>query len=160
MDERTRRMVGHGAIILFIALLAGFGLVMSLIGGLEIFPGFILDFDIPGDADAWARTHSGGLMNGMLVILFALLIHAAHMPAPLAGRLYWMLIGTGYANTAFYWGGLFSPSRALSFGDNRIGESTIAGILGFLPALIFAIVLMVAVIMVARWAFARGEASS
>ena len=39
MDRRQRRMVGHGAIVIFIALVAGFGLATSLVGGLEIFPG-------------------------------------------------------------------------------------------------------------------------
>ncbi len=155
MNTRTRRMVGHGAIIIFIALVAGFGLLVSLIGGLELFPGFILDFEIPGDTGAWARTHAGGLMNGMLVILFALFIHTAGLPARQAGQLFWMLVGTGYANTAFYWGGLLSPSRALTLGDNRLGESNMAGILGFLPALVFAIVLMLAMVIVARWAFSR-----
>lgn len=158
MDNRTRRMVGHGAIIIFIALVAGFGLLTSLIGGFELFPGFILGFEVPGDTAAWARTHVGGLLNGILVILFALFIYIARLPERQAGQLFWMLVGTGYANTAFYWGGLFSPSRALTFGDNRLGESNIAGILGFLPALVFAAVLMIAMVIVIRWAFSRKQA--
>lgn len=160
MDYRTRKMVGHGAIIIFIALVAGFGLLTSLIGGFELFPGFILGFEVPGDTAAWARTHAGGLLNGILVTLFALFIHVARLPARQAGQLFWMLVGTGYANTAFYWGGLFSPSRALTFGDNRLGESNIAGILGFLPALVFAAVLMVAMVIVIRWAFSREQVSA
>ena len=47
MDERQRKMVGHGAIISIFGLLAGFGLLMSLIGGFEIFPGTILEFELP-----------------------------------------------------------------------------------------------------------------
>ena len=160
MDTRTRKMVGHGAIVLFIGLAAGFGLVMSLIGGFEVLPGMIINFDIPGDARAWARTHVGGLMNGMLVILFALFIHIARLPQRPASQLYWILLGAGYGNTAFYWGGLLSPSRAVTFGDNRLGESTIFGVLGFLPALIFAVALMVAMVIVARWAFSDKGALS
>lgn len=155
MDSRTRRMMGHGAIVMFIGLAAGFGLVMSLIGGFELIPGSIISFDIPGDPRAWARAHMGGIMNGMLVILFALFIHVASLPERQAGRLYWMLVGTGYANTAFYYGGLLSPSRALTFGDNPVGSSNIFGVIGLLPALIFAVVLMVATVEVARWAFNR-----
>ena len=45
MKFRIRNMIGHSAIVIFIALLAGWGLAMSLIGGLEIFPGNILAFD-------------------------------------------------------------------------------------------------------------------
>ena len=155
MNSRARKMVGHGAIVLFIGLAAGFGLVMSLIGGFEVFPGSIVNFDIPGDSRAWARAHLGGITNGMLVILFGLFVHAAQLPARPAGQLYWMLVGTGYANTAFYWGGLLSPSRALTVGDNRLGESNIFGILGFLPAFVFAVVLMIAMVIVARWAFSK-----
>lgn len=153
MDNTTRRMVGHGAVVLFIGLLAGFGLLISLIGGFEVFPGTIVGFEIPGDSSAWARTHLGGIMNGMLVILFALFIHAAQLPTRQAKQLFWMLVGTGYANTAFYWGGLLSPSRALTLGDNRLGETNIFGVLGLLPAVVFAFVLMIAMVIVARWAF-------
>lgn len=157
MDNRIRRMTGHGAIIIFIGLIAGFGLIMSLLGGFEVFPGTIIGFDIPGDTAAWARTHVGGLLNGMLVILFALFIHAAQLPERLASRLFWMLVGTGYANTAFYWGGLFASNRALTLGDNRFGPTSIAAVLGFVPALLFAIVLMIAMAMVIRWAFSARE---
>ena len=150
MNSLARKMIGHGAIVLFIGLAAGFGLVMSLIGGFEVYPGSIINFDIPGDSRAWARTHIGGITNGMLVILFGLFVHVAQLPNRPASQLYWMLVGTGYANTAFYWGGLFSPSRALTVGDNRLGESNILGVLGFVPAFIFAVVLMVAMIIVAR----------
>lgn len=155
MDTRIQKMIGHGAIVMLIGLLAGFGLIMSLIGGFEIFPGTMLHFELPADPQAWARTHLGGLTNGMLVILFALFIHVAQLPARQANQLRWMLVATGYGNTVFYWGGLFAPSRALTLGDNRLGESNIFGVLGFLPALVVAFVLIVATVIVIRWAFGR-----
>lgn len=158
MDQRQRKMVGHGAIMMVFGLLAGFGLVMSLIGGFEIFPGYIVEFELPADSRAWARAHTGGLMNGLLVFVGAILIFAMKIPARLAGQLYWMLVGAGYANTLFYWGALFAPSRALTFGDNRLGESNLAGIIGLLPALIFAFITIIAMVMLARHAF-RGASS-
>ena len=42
LNSRIRNMIGHSAVVIFIALLAGWGLAMSLIGGFEIFPGYIL----------------------------------------------------------------------------------------------------------------------
>ena len=156
MDRRQKKMVGHGAIIMLFGLIAGFGLLMDLIGGFEIIPGVILEFDLPADSSAWARTHVGGLMNGLLVMVFALLMYAMHLPENMSRHFYWMLVGTGYANTIFYWGGMFSPSRALTLGDNRLGESNLAGVIGLLPAFIFAFVLMVAVIMLALHVF-RGS---
>lgn len=151
-------MIGHGAIVTLIALAAGFGLVMSLIGGFEVFPGTILEFEIPGDTSAWARAHAGGILNGVLVMVGALVIHAMALPQKTASRLYWMLVGTGYANTAFYWGALFAPSHAVTFGDNRLGESNLAGILGFAPALVFAIITMIAMVMLIRHGFSESDA--
>lgn len=157
MDERQRRMVGHGAVVMVFGLLAGFGLVMSLIGGFEIFPGHILEFELPANSRAWARAHSGGLMNGLLVLVGAVLLYTMKMPPRFARHWYWMLVGAGYANTLFYWGALFAPSRALTFGDNRLGESNLAGVIGLLPAFIFAFILTVAMVMLAIHAFRRSS---
>jgi len=160
MKEQQRRMVGHGAIIILIALAAGFGLVMSLIGGFEVFPGNILTFDFPGTPSAWARTHAGGILNGILVMVGALVIHAMALPKKTASRLCWMLVGTGYANTVFYWGALFAPSHAVTFGDNRLGHTNLAGILGFAPALIFAFITMIAMVILIQHGFAKSESES
>lgn len=159
MKTQQRRMVAHGAIIILIALASGFGLVMSLIGGFEILPGTILEFELPGEPRAWARTHAGGLLNGLLVIAGALVVHAMSLPQQTASRLYWMLVGTGYANTLFYWGALFAPSRALTFGDNRLGETNLAGIVGFAPALVFAFVTMAAMVILIRHGLSDSESS-
>jgi hypothetical protein len=157
MKTQQRRMVAHGAIVILIALAAGFGLVISLIGGFEVFPGTIIEFGFPGDPGAWARTHAGGIMNGLLVITGALVIHAMDLPQKTASRLYWMLVGTGYANTAFYWGALFAPSHAVSFGSNRLGETNLAGMLGFAPALVFAFITMIAMVILIRHGFSREQ---
>jgi hypothetical protein len=155
MDNQQRRMIAHGAIVILIGLAAGFGLVISLIGGFEVFPGTIVEFKFPGDPSAWARTHVGGMLNGMLVITGALVISAMGLPQKTATRLFWMLVGTGYANTLFYWGALFAPSHAVTFGDNRLGHTNLAGILGFGPALVFAFITMIAMVTLIRHGFRR-----
>jgi hypothetical protein len=159
MKTQQRRMVAHGAIIILIALAAGFGLVISLIGGFEVFPGHIARFKFPGDPRSWARTHAGGIMNGLLVISGALVTHAMGLPQKTASRLFWMLVGTGYANTLFYWGALFAPSHAVTFGDNRLGHTNLAGILGFGPALVFAFITMIAMVTLIRHGFSEPESS-
>lgn len=153
MDRRQQRMVGHGAIVTLVALLAGFGLLISLLGGFELFPGHIVEIGIPGDSDAWARAHAGGLLNGLLVFAGAFLIYAMTLPERVAFHLSWMFVGTGYGNTIFYWGGLFAPTRALTFGDNRFGESNLAGVIGLLPAFVFAFVAMAAMVILMVHAF-------
>lgn len=159
VDARLRRMIGHGAIVMLFGLLAGFGLLMELIGGFEIVPTVILDFDLPADSAAWARAHAGGLMNGMLVFVGAFVIFALKVSDRVAFHLYWMLVGTGYANTIFYYGGILAAGhRALTFGDNRLGETSMAGVIGLLPAFIFAFVTTIAVIIIAREAFKQPNA--
>ncbi len=158
MGIRERKMLGHGAVVMIFGLAAGFGLVMSLIGGFEVFPGFIVEFELPSDSRAWARAHSGGIMNGLLVIVGGLVIYALRVPKRAAGHLRWMLVGTGYANTLFYWGALFAPSRALTFGDNRLGETNLAGVIGLLPAFIFAFIVLIAMVIIAKHAFGGSDA--
>ena len=153
MDRLYLSMIGHGAIILFFGLLAGWGLVASLIGGLEIFPGYILEISLPGDSSAWSRTHTGGILNGLMVLVFALVLNTMKPGKKVGFQICWMVTGAGYANTIFYWGGMLSANRALSIGDNRHGEASIAGILGYIPALIFAAIIMIAVAMLGKIAF-------
>ena len=57
----------------------------------------------------------------------------------------------------FYWGGLLSANRALTFGANRFGETSLSGVIGITPALLFAFVTIIAMLMIARHAF-KGEA--
>ena len=42
-----RRMIGHAALILLVGMLAGIGLLVSLLGGMEVWPGNILPLHLP-----------------------------------------------------------------------------------------------------------------
>lgn len=155
MDIRYRKMIGHGAIVIFIALICGFGLATTLVGGFEFIPGTITPVDLFGTPEAWARAHVGGLLNGLLVIGVALAANALVVTERSGKHLFWMIVGTGYANTIFYWGALFAPNRALTFADNVHGPSNLASIIGLLPALIFAVITMIAMVILARNAFSK-----
>lgn len=152
-----KKMIAQGAAVMFVGMVAGFGLVMSLVGGMELIPGSIIQFTIPGSTDAWARTHVGGILNGMLIFVVAILIGGLGFADAAAGRLYWMLVGTGWANTIFYWAALFAPNRALTFADNKHGESNLAAIIGLAPALLFAVISLIAVFLLMRQAFAAAR---
>lgn len=152
-----KRMVGQGLLILFVGMLAGLGLLMSLLGGLELIPGQITEFAVPGNTDAWVRAHVGGILNGMLTVVAALLLSGIGVVDAAARRIYWMLVGSGWAFTLFYWAALFAPNRALSFADNKWGESNLAAIIGLLPALVFTVIDLIAVFMLMRQAFASSK---
>ena len=153
MNQICRKMMGHGFVVMLIAMLLGIGLLASLLGGMELIPGSIIEIPMPGDSGAWARAHVGGLLNGMLVVLVAISAHLLVMPEKLQKQMAWMLPGTAYANTVFYLAAIVAPNRALTFGDNRFGEASLMGMLGLLPALVFVVVSLVAVFLMAKAAF-------
>lgn len=153
-----KKMIAHGALILLVGMLAGMGLLIGLLGGIELIPGHIIPFSIPGSTDAWVRTHIGGMMNGMLIMLVAALLSGLGFTEAAAKRMFWMLVGTGWANTLFYWAALFAPNRALSFADNKWGASNLASVIGLVPALLFVVISLIAVFMLARQAFNSAKA--
>jgi hypothetical protein len=150
-------MVGQGAAVMLVGMSAGIGLLISLLGGIELIPGSIIEFGIPGDSGAWVRAHIGGMMNGILIFIVAILIGPLGFAEAGARRMFWMLVGTGWANTLFYWAALFAPNRALSVADNRFGESNLASIIGLVPALVFAVISLIAIFMLMRQAFASAR---
>ena len=114
MHQHYRFMIGHGAVVMLIAMFLGIGLLVKLVGGLELLPGQIISVELPGTSGAWARAHVGGLLNGILIIVAAMAAHLLCASDKARGQLRWMLVGTGYANTLFYIGALFAHNRALT----------------------------------------------
>jgi hypothetical protein len=153
IDEIQRKMIGHAALILFIGMLAGVGLLISLIGGLELIPGSVTQIPIVGHTDAWVRAHTGGLLNALLIMGFALALPPLRFSPQNAARIKWMLVGTGWANTLFYWAALVAPNRALTFGANRFGQGGLISVIGLGPALLFVVISLFAVGLVANQAF-------
>jgi uncharacterized membrane protein len=153
LNDLQRRMVGHGALMLLVAMLAGVGLLVSVLGGIEVWPGRILAVDLPSTPAGWVRTHVGGILNALLVMVVALLLPALGFAERKARRLALLVVGTGWANTLFYWAAMCAPNRALSFGDNRLGVSNWIGVVGLLPALLFVLLSMFAVAGIARQAW-------
>ena len=135
MKSRIRNMIGHSAVVIFIALLAGWGLAMSLIGGLEIFPGNILAFEIPGNSSAWARAHTGGLLNGLLVLAFAWVLSSLNLDEKKSFHIWWMIVGTAYGNTVFYWAGILAPNRAFLRAPTEWGKLVWQVLLAIYPPL-------------------------
>ena len=150
-----RRMIGHGMLILLIGLLAGIGLLVSLIGGIEAWPGKLFPIGLPGDTSSWVRFHIGQLLNAFLIVLVALMLPVLGFDARGGQRIGWFTVCVGWANTLFYAAALFAPNRALTFGDNRLGNANLASLIGLAPVLVFAIVSVFVVVVLTRQAFRR-----
>lgn len=155
MVALQRGMIGQAALIMLVAFAAGTGLLISLVGGVEVYPGAIFGVELFGSPESWGRAHLGGLINAILVIVVALLIPVVGFEAGQARRLGFLVVATGWANTLFFWLALLSPNRALTFGTSRLGEGNWIGAIGLAPALVFTVVIIAVFIAIARQAFAR-----
>lgn len=135
-------MIGHGLLVILAAMLAGFMLGFGLIGGLELYPGKIIEMPYYGSSEGWARAHAGGLANGLMIIAVAMALPLIPLSTGMHKLTVYGLIYIGWANTAFYWFGNAAASRALSFGDNPLGSTNLFGVIGFGAALIGAFLII------------------
>lgn len=147
------KMCGHGILMILCTLLFGVGLWMFLVGGFEIVPTYIINFNLPGSAEGWRKAHSGPALNGMMVIAVAFVLPMLEFSAKTAGWLAFIIVGDGWANVAFYFFGNFTPNRGLSFGDNKFGEADIFSTLALGGAYLFGVLAVGALFVIGRQAF-------
>ena len=157
MDRLQRIMLANGMLVILVAMLAGFMLMFSLLGGFEIWPGNTLHFSVYGTAEGWVRAHSGGAMNGLLVIAIALSLPKLNLSEAMQKFTAWGFIYVAWSFTVFYWFGNAAGNRALSIGDNVLGPSDVFGVIGFLPGLPSVIIVVVLLWIGARAALANKD---
>ncbi len=157
MDKLQKIMIGHGMLVVLVAMLAGFMLIFKLIGGIEIWPGFILSIPAFGTESGWVRAHSGGTMNGILVIVMALALPHIPLSDTMQKWTAWGFIYIAWSFTLFYWLGNAAGNRALSLGDNPLGKTDIYGVLGFAPGLISVFLVLVLLAVGAKAVFAAAK---
>jgi styrene-oxide isomerase len=155
MDHYQRIMIGNGLLVILVAMLAGFMLMFNLIGGIEVWPGTILEVPMYGTAEGWVRAHSGGTMNGMLVVLVALVLPKLELSRRLQAWTAWGFVYIAWSFTVFYWLGNASSNRALTIGDSQLGEGDLIGLIGFLPGVPSVVLVVVLLWIAARAAFGR-----
>ncbi len=143
MDRLQRIMIGHGLLVILVAMLAGFMLMFSLLGGFEIWPGRFLPFRVYGTPEGWIRAHSGGTMNGLLVIVVALALPKLNLGTRMQKFTAYGFAYVAWSFTVFYWFGNAAANRGLSVGDNTFGASDWIGVLAFLPALPSVVIVVV-----------------
>jgi len=147
MSQLQRVMLANGFLVILVSMLAGFMLMFNLLGGFEIWPGTILDFSVYGSTEGWVRAHSGGLTNGLLVLAVAFALPHINVSPFQEKLLAYGFAYVAWSFTVFYWLGNASANRALTFGDNGFGESSLISVLGFLPGLpsVFLVVILLAI---------------
>ncbi len=143
-------MLANGLLVVLAAMLAGFMLMFSLLEGFEIWPGLTLQFTVYGTSEGWVRAHSGGTMNGLLVIVIALALPKLNLSPTMQRVTSYGFIYVAWSFTLFYWLGNAAGNRALSIGDNALGESNVFGVIGFLPGLPSVVIVVVLLAIVAK----------
>lgn len=135
-------MFGHGSLMILSALVGGLGLWCFLLGGFEVIPGYIIKFNLPGDAPGWVRCHTGPVANGFMVILTGLGLPYLDLPDSTAEWLGWIVMMDGWSNVGFYFFGNWSPNRGLAFGKSRLGPSNLFSVMALGPAYFFGVLAM------------------
>ena len=145
------RLIKHGLILLLLGLFGGTALTWSLTKVISLPPiPFEIDYEIPGTPARWQRVHTGTIMNALMAFAFAFVFLFCDVTNKLANRLSWAIVASVWGNFLFYLFGVFAPNRGLSLGTNIQGESSIAGVLAFLPATIAAYVTIVVIIILLK----------
>ena len=148
MSQSQRVRIADGLLVMLVSMFAGFMLMFNLLGGFEIWPGKILEFPVYGTTEGWVRAHSGGLTNALLVMAIAFALPYINVSGFQEKFLAYGFIYVAWSFTVFYWLGNASANRALTFGDNQLGESSLISVLGFLPGLP-SVVLVVVLLVIA-----------
>lgn len=128
----TNLVIFNGMTVLLIGLVAGVMLIFSLLGAVTLWPFPVWEVDIPGSTRGWQAAHVGGILNGVMIGVIALLMRHLEMVGRRAWWAGWGMIITGWANTIFYWAGNLSANRGLSVADTPFGPGDIFGTIAFL----------------------------
>ena len=135
MEHYQKVLVVNGFLVITIAMFAGFMLMFCLIGGLELWPGYIFQIPVYGTEAGWIRAHTGGITNGLLILVVGVILPKLDFSARSIKLISYGFTYVAWSFTIFYWFGNAAGSRALTLGDNPLGSSDVFGVIGFLPAL-------------------------
>ncbi len=147
MERLQRLMIGNGLLVILAAMFAGFMLMFSLIGGVELWPGHLMPLHVYGTSEGWVRAHSGGSMNGLLVIVVALALPKLNLSPLLQKLTAYGFIYVAWSFTLFYWLGNAAGNRGLTLGDSPLGKTDLVSVIAFLPGLpsVFIVVALLAI---------------
>jgi len=118
--QLQRLLIGHGACLIFLGGVIGFGFLFFLIGKIALWPiPWELDYQLPGTYDAWRMAHMEGITNGLFLWLTAALLPVFPFSEKGLKRIAWAVIAIGWSIVlASALDPLFPESRGLAFGGS------------------------------------------
>lgn len=144
-------LVKNGIAALIVALLGGFMLTFAMLGGISLSPlPVFIPAEMPGTLAGWRAVHLGMLMNGGMAIVLGLALRGL-VVTPRGGKIVaWGTIIAVWGNFCFYLFSMFGQNHGLTVGDNRLGPGNWAGALAFIPAIVGAVTLLVALVVMLK----------
>jgi hypothetical protein len=119
-----RLLIGHGAMLMFLGGVAGFGFLFVLLGRIDVWPFPVFDVKLPGSEKAWRMSHLEAILNGLILWILALLLPLLPFGGKGLRRVSIGMISVGWMfSVASLFDALFPNSRGLHFGGpltNRI----------------------------------------
>lgn len=144
-------LIKNGIAAMILALLGGFMLTFSMLGGISLSPlPLFFGVELPGTMEGWRAVHLGMLLNGMMAILLGLTLRWLVVGDRGAAWVTWGTIVAVWGNFCFYLFSMFGHNHGLTLGSNRLGEGNWAGALAFVPAIVGAVTLLIALIILFR----------
>ena len=107
--------------------------------------------------EGWVRAHTDGTLNGVLVIIVALVLPKLRLSQFMQSFTAYGFIYIAWSFTVFYWLGNASGNRALSMGDSPLGEADTIRLIGFLPGVPSAFLVIVLLAVVAKGVLSSGH---
>ena len=145
------KLIKHGFWAMIVALVGGFLLAFSMIGGVSLSPVPIMfEFELPGTARGWRILHLGMLMNGIMAIVIGVAMNQFYLPTVKAFRVYAGSAIAVWGNFCFYLFGMFAANHGLTVEANRLGEGGLAAAAAYFPAILGAVTLMYACAIMAK----------
>jgi len=110
-------LIGSGALLIFVAGVAGFGFLFFLLGEIRIWPFPVVEYQLPGSVKAWRMTHLEGILGGLMQWMFAMLLPLLPFAAKTLRHMALSIIAVGWMFTiASSFDALFADSRGLAIG--------------------------------------------
>ena len=140
-------LIGHGAIVFLLGLLAGFPFAFFLAGEISLWPiPWKIDYQFPGTYRGWRMAHLEGILNGLVLFAVAAIGSIVQFTPRAQKILVWCLIITAYGNIAAsiigpLYGG--EDTRGLVFGDNWANSAMYILFVAAIGTILMAIVMII-----------------
>ncbi len=153
-DQQTtnqRTLIRHGSMVMLLGMFSGIAYAFGLVGGFTLspFPGVLAD-GFPGRTEGWRAAHVGNILNGVMIVALSSALPRLALTAERERLVTRALVVTVWGNACFYGFAIFAPNHGLSLGTNRLGEANLAGALAYIPAMVAAAAVIVALVTIVR----------